>query len=116
MGLSDYMSEKPVRSFLRERETLIPRKKLVEFLEGPALLGQELPPGVSPEAAIETVSNSAWAHNLAEGVCGPKYAGFAPGTPEFLTCVHNVSHRVAARVLGLTWSPVSMPPARAKRR
>ena len=65
--MSTTAEKKPVRSFLRERETLIPRKKLVDILEGP-LLGQELPPGVSPEAAIETVSRSAWAKNLAEGV------------------------------------------------
>lgn len=108
------MSEKPVRSFLRERETLIPRKKLVDVIGGSLLTGQDLPPGVSPEAAIETVSRSAWAKNLAEGVCGPGYAGFAPGTPEFLSCVHNVSHKVAARVLGLTWTPVSAPRPRRR--
>jgi hypothetical protein len=111
------LKEGPIRKFLKERETLIPRKKLVELVGG-QLLGQEvgLPPGVTPEAAIETISRSAWAHGLAEGVCGPGYAGFAPGTPEFDTCVYNVSHRVAARVLGLTWTPPAVPPAAPRRR
>jgi intein/homing endonuclease len=43
--------------------------------------------------------------------CGPGYAGFTPGTPEFERCVYNVSHRVAARVLGLSWTPPAAPPA-----
>jgi len=105
-----FLKEGPIRKFLRERETLIPRKKLLELIGG-QLLGQEvLPPGVTPEAAIETVARSAWARNLAEGICGPGYAGFTPGTPEFERCVYNVSHRVAARVLGLTWTPPPTPP------
>jgi hypothetical protein len=112
-----FLKEGPIRKFLRERETLIPRKKLLELIGG-QLLGQEavLPPGVTPEAAIETVARSAWARNLAEGVCGPGYAGFTPGTPEFETCVYNVSHRVAARVLGLSWAPPPTPPTPTTRR
>ena len=107
---------KDVKRFLRERETLVPRPKLVDLL-GESLFGQVgLPPGVKPEDAIETVARSAWARNLAEGVCGPGYAGFTPGTPEFESCVYNVSHRVAARVLGLTWTPPPTPPTRRRRR
>jgi len=111
------LKEGPIRRFIKERETLIPRKKLVELVGG-QLLGQEvgLPPGVTPEAAIETIARSAWAHGLAEGVCGPGYAGFAPGTAEFDACVYNVSHRVAARVLGLTWTPPAAPTAAPRRR
>jgi hypothetical protein len=64
----DILKEKPLRKFLKERETLIPRPKLIDLL-GESLLGQEvgLPPGVSPEAAIETIARSAWARGLAEG-------------------------------------------------
>jgi hypothetical protein len=110
--MADILKDKPIRKFLKERETLIPRPKIVDIL-GESLLGQEigLPPGVTPEAAIETVARSAWARGLAEGVCGPGYAGFTPGTPEFDRCVYNVSHRVAARVLGLSWTPPAAPPA-----
>jgi hypothetical protein len=67
--MTEILKDKPIRKFLKERETLIPgRPKLVDMV-GESLLGQEvgLPPGVSPEAAIETVSRSAWAHGLAEG-------------------------------------------------
>jgi hypothetical protein len=112
--MTEILKKKPVLTYLRERETLIPRPKIVELIGG-QLLGQEvgLPPGVSPEAAIETIARSAWAHGLAEGVCGPGYAGFTPGSPEFDTCVYNVSHRVAARVLGLTWTPPAAPPTPA---
>ena len=116
--MSKVLESTPIRKFLKERETLIPRPKLADLL-GERLLGQEvgLPPGVSPEDAIETVARSAWAHGLAEGVCGPGYAGFAPGTPEFDHCVYSVSHKVAARVLGLTWvAPVAPPPVPRRRR
>ena len=110
----DLLKDKPVRTFLKERETLIPRPKLIDIIEG-ELAGQiELPPGVSPEDAVEIVSRSAWARNLAAGVCGPGYAGFSPGTPEFDRCVSSVSHKVAARVLGLTW-PLPTRPARRRR-
>ena len=109
--MSKVLGNTPIRNFLKERETLIPRPKIVGLV-GERLLGQavELPPGVTPEAAVETVARSAWARGLAEGVCGPGYAGFMPGSPEFAYCVHNVSHKVAARVLGLTWVPPPTPP------
>jgi len=116
--MSKVLESTPIRKFLKERETLIPgRPKLVDMV-GESLLGQEvgLPPGVSSEDAIETVARSAWAHGLAEGVCGPGYAGFAPGTPEFDHCVYSVSHKVAARVLGLTWVAPAAPPTRPRRR
>jgi len=105
-----------IKNYLRERETLIPRPKLVDFFEG-NIFGQiTLPPGVTPEQAIEVVARSEWARKLAEGVCGPKYAGFAPGTPEFETCVRNVSHKVAARVLGLSWPAPAVPTPTRRRR
>jgi len=103
------LERKPVRTYLKERETLIPRKKLVDILGNP---GPEIPivDTVSPANAIEVVAGSSWARGLAEGVCGPGYAGFTPGTPEFDRCVYNVSHKVAARVLGMTWAPPPAPP------
>ena len=104
-----------IKNYLRERETLIPRPKLVDFFEG-NIFGQTLPPGVTPEQAIEVVARSEWARKLAEGVCGPKYVGYTPGTPEFETCVHNVSHKVAARVLGLSWPPAPAVPTPTRRR
>ena len=115
--MSKVLGNTPVRKFLKEREPLIQRPKIVDLV-GERLLGQEvgLPPGISPEAAIETVARSTWAHGLAEGVCGPGYAGFTPGTPEFISCVYNVSHKVAARVLGLTWVAPVAPPPRPRRR
>ncbi|MEM2455178.1 MAG: hypothetical protein QXN21_04475 [Candidatus Bathyarchaeia archaeon] len=107
------MSEEgPIRSFLRKWQPILPRPKLIDMLSG--LTGQvALPPGVTPEQAIEVVAKSEWARRLAEGVCGPGYAGFTPGTEEFERCVYNVSHRVAARVLGLEYIP---PPAPARPR
>jgi len=58
-------------------------------------------------------ANGVLVHN-----CGPGYAGFSPGTSEFDRCVYNVSHRVAARVLGITWAPPAPPvaPPRPPRR
>ena len=115
--MAEVLKDKPIRKFLKEREPLINRSKLVDTLDL-NLRGQvELPPGVTPEAAVETVARSAWAHGLAEGVCGPGYAGFTPRTPEFESCVYHVSHKVAARVLGLTWvPPPAVPPRKPRRR
>jgi len=118
--LAKVLEGKPVRKFLKEREPLIPHKKLIDLINIDGLLvGREAPPlpkGVSREEAIEVVAGSAWARGLAEGVCGGKYAGFEPGTTEFKTCVYNLRHRVAARVLGYTWVPPPMPPIRPSRR
>lgn len=121
-----FLEKKPIRTFLKEREPLIPRKKLVDMLGSSyfgqieELLGQVIPAvdRVRPEDAIEVVAASTWAQELAKGVCGPGYAGFTPGTPEFDRCVYNVSHKVAARVLGLTWPlpPAPAPPAAPPRR
>jgi len=119
--LAEVLERKPIRTYLKERETLIPRKKLIDILGiDPEFFGVfEQPPivdAVSPANAIEVVAGSSWAKGLAEGVCGPGYAGFTPGTPEFDRCVYNVSHRVAARVLGMTWAPPPTPPVVPPRR
>jgi len=121
--LSTVLGRKPVRTYLKERETLIPRKKIVDVLGiDPDLTFAQIPPvppvvdRVRPEEAIEVVASSSWARGLAEGVCGPGYAGFSPGTPEFERCVYNVSHKVAARVLGMIWAPPLAPPVVPPRR
>lgn len=116
--MASILERKPLRTFLKEREPLIPRKKLIDMLGSSFggqiedLIGQVIPvvDRVRPEDAIEVVAASTWAQELAKGVCGPGYAGFTPGTPEFERCVYNVSHKVAARVLGLTWPPPPAPP------
>lgn len=118
------LDRKPVRTYLKERETLVPRKKLIDVLDiDSVLFGFEQVPSippivdtVSPANAIEVVAGSSWARGLAEGVCGPGYAGFSPGTPEFERCVYNVSHKVAARVLGMAWAPPPAPPVAPPRR
>jgi len=112
------LEKRPLRTFIQERETLIPRKKLVDILEvfGIELTQVPLPANVRPEQAVEVVAGSSWARGLAEGVCGPGYAGFSPGTPEFERCVFNVSHKVAAGTLGIPWTPPTGAPAPARRR
>jgi len=124
--MADLLERKIVRTYLKERETLVPRKKLMDILDiNPTFFGAfEQPPippivdRVRPEEAIEVVAGSSWGRGLAEGVCGPGYAGFSPGTAEFDRCVYHVSHRVAARVLGMTWIPPTpvAPPPRPRRR
>jgi len=114
------LARKPVRTYLKEREPLIPRPKVIDILNIDVLDLAQVPAAidtVSPANAIEVVAGSTWARGLAEGVCGPGYAGFSPGTSEFDSCVFHVSHKVAARVLGMTWTPPpAPPPARRPRR
>jgi hypothetical protein len=106
----------PVRTFLREREPLLPHKRLIEIFGH--TFAQKIE-GIRPEQALEVVATTTWAKGLAQGVCGPGYAGFTPGTPEYDSCVYNVSHKVAAGTLGMSWTPPPMPaplPTRRPRR
>jgi len=75
-----------------------------------------LPEGVSTEAAVEVVARSSWATELAKGVCGKSYAGLKEGSKEWYDCLQNVSHRVAARSLGLSWPLASVPTPRKRGR
>jgi len=118
--MSEIFQRKVIRTYLKERETLIPRKKLVDVFGIDPLIFEQAPivDAVSAANAIEVVASSSWARGLAEGVCGPGYVGFSPGTSEFDRCVYHVSHRVAARVLGMTWvppAPVAPPPIPRRR-
>jgi len=113
--MATVLERKPVRTYLKERVPLIPHKKLVDILGIDPLALEQAPvipiiDTVSAADAIEVVAASSWGRGLAEGVCGPGYAGFSPGTPEYERCVYSVSHKVAARILGMTWTP---PPAPA---
>lgn len=128
--MAEVLDRKPLRTFLTQREPLLPRRKVInllgchspndiwgdiirEFAQGP-------PPAidrVKPAEAIEVMAGSSWAFRLAEGVCGPRYVGLTPGTDEYERCVYNVSHKVAARSLGMEWTPTPTPvPARRRRR
>jgi len=114
--VAEVFRRKPIITYLTEREPLLPRPKIIDFLSLDELRSFAQIPAVDtvrPEAAIEVVASSSWARGLAEGVCGLGYAGFAPGTPEFDRCVYHVSHKVAARTLGMAWTPPPTPPTAA---
>jgi len=113
------LEHKPIRTYLRERETLIPHKKLVDILGiDPDFLRFEQAPVIDRIAradAVEVIAASKWAHSLAEGVCGPGYVGLTPGTPEYERCVYTVSHRVAEKVTPTALPPPAVPPPRPPR-
>lgn len=78
---------------LSQRVRLFPRLRA-------RLQGQvELPPGVTPEEAVEVIARTPWARGWAEGIA--KLAGYKPGTPEYEETVDRLSHFVAKRLLGL---------------
>jgi len=109
------LDHKPVRTYLKERETLVPRKKFVDiFGIDPDFLQFEQAPidRVRREDAVEVIAASKWARSLAEGVCGPGYVGLTPGTPEYERCVYTVSHRVAEKVTPTALPPPAVPPPR----
>jgi len=118
--MAEVLERKPFRTYLKERETLIPRKKLVDIIGiDPDLTFAQVPPiidRVSREEAIEVIASSTWARSLAEGVCGPGYVGLAPGTPEYERCIYTVSHRVAEKVAPTVLPPPVVPPRRPPRR
>jgi len=117
--MATVLDRKPVRTYLKERETLVPRKKLVDiFGIDPDFLHFEQVPVVDRvrrEDAIEVIAASKWARSLAEGVCGPAYVGLTPGTPEYERCVYTVSHRVAEKVTPAAIPPPAVPPPRRRR-
>jgi len=129
--LATLLDRKPIRAYLKEREPLVPHKKLVDifgidpdymalaeyftdFLYEQAPAPPPVVDRVRPEDAIEVMASSKWAQGLATGVCGPGYVGLMPGTPEYDRCVYNVSHKVAAKNLGMVWTPPPAPPVPAR--
>jgi hypothetical protein len=113
------LERKPLRVYLHERETLVPRKKLVDILGiDPDLTFAQVPliDRIRREDAIEVIAGSSWARGLAEGVCGPGYVGLTPGTPEYERCIYTVSHRVAEKVAPTALPPPAVPPPRPPRR
>lgn len=67
----------------------------------PEAFGQAapLPPGVSREEAIEIVSKSEWAQNLAAGWLRAFMPELKPGTPEYEGKKNEIAKRVAAGVV-----------------
>jgi len=117
--MAEVLERKPFRTYLKERETLIPHKKLVDIIGiDPDLTFAQVPviDRVSREEAIEVIASSTWARSLAEGVCGPGYVGLTPGTPEYERCVYTVSHRVAEKVAPTALPPPVRPPRPPRRR
>jgi len=115
--MATVLDHKPIRTYLKEREPLVPRKKLVDILGiDPDFLRFEQVPAVIDrvrrEDAVEVIAASKWARSLAEGVCGPGYVGLTPGTPEYERCVYTVSHRVAEKVTPTALPPPAVPPPR----
>jgi hypothetical protein len=117
MTLKTILERKPLRTFLKEREPLIPHKKLIDILGiDPNSTFTQIVDKVRREDAIEVIASSTWARSLAEGVCGPGYVGLTPGTPEYERCVYTVSHRVAEKVAPTALpTPVAPPPRPRKR-
>jgi len=87
----------PVIDLLSKRPTIILDEPLVKKIDPPEVV---LPPGVSPEEAVETVARTPWATGWAEGIA--KMAGYTPSTPEYHRQVERLSKFVARRLLGVT--------------
>lgn len=116
--MSNLLEKKPIRAWLKERETLLPRPKfadmlnLLQFSESKHV-AIPLPPGVSPREAVDLVAETSWAKNLAAGVCS-KLAGLT-GTA-YDRCVVNASKKVAMGLLGVTPEEYAAgKPARRRR-
>ncbi len=118
--MAEVLERKPIRTYLKEREPLIPRKKIVDILNiDPAdFLHFQVPliDRIRREDAVEVIAASTWARSLAEGVCGPGYVGLTPGTPEYERCIYTVSHRVAEKVAPAALPPPVAPPRPPRRR
>ncbi|RLE44211.1 hypothetical protein DRJ16_02670 [Candidatus Woesearchaeota archaeon] len=51
-------------------------------------------PEIPQEERIKVIEESAWAQNLAKGLC-TKLFGLEPGTEEYERCVKRVAHKAA---------------------
>lgn len=64
----DVLREKPLRSWLEERETLIPRPKLISSFTKRTVPPIELPVGVTRGEAVEAIAGTNWARGIAQGI------------------------------------------------
>ena len=62
------MREKPVRTWLEERQTLIPRAKLITSFTGRTVPPIDLPAGVTRDQAVEAIAGTTWARGIAQGI------------------------------------------------
>lgn len=96
----------PVMSFLSERKTVVLDEPLIVKLgiDPP----QELPPGITKEAAVELIAGTPWAMGAGEGVA--RKLGLTPDTPEFRAAAYNWAKALAEGMLK------EYKPARRRRR
>lgn len=62
------MREKPLRAWLQDRQTLIPRPKLITGLSKRTVPPIELPAGVTREEAVSAIAGTNWARGIATGI------------------------------------------------
>jgi len=97
----DFLREKPLRSWLENRETLVPRAKLISSLSKRAVPPIELPAGVSREDAIEAIAGTNWARGIAQGLADK---GGLSGTPRD-HFIDRFAHQVAEGIVTSSYIP-----------
>lgn len=100
----DFLREKPFRSWLETRETIIPRAKLITGLSKRAVPQIDLPAGVSRKEAVEAVAGTSWARGIAQGIADK---GGLSGVPRE-AFIDNFSHQVAEGIIASSYLPEAL--------
>jgi len=103
----DIIREKPIRSWLESRETLIPRPKLVTSFTKHVVPPIELPVGVTREEAVEAVAGTTWARGIAQGIADK---GGLSGSPRD-DFIQRFAHQVAEGIVTSSYLPAILTPA-----
>ena len=97
----DVLREKPLRTWLQERKTLIPRQKLVTGLSKYTVPPIELPAGVSRDEAVSAIAGSTWARGIAQGIADK--GGLSGRSREEF--IERFSHQVADGLVSSSYLP-----------
>lgn len=97
----DFLKEKPLRTWLQERKTLVPRQKLISGLMKYTVPPIELPAGVSRDEAVSAIAGSTWARGIAQGIADK---GGLSGRPRD-DFIERFAHQVADGLVSSSYLP-----------
>lgn len=101
VSLMDFLREKPIRTWLEERETLIPRPKIISGLGKRAVAPIDLPAGVTRAEAVEAIAGTTWARGIAQGIAD-KGGLSGKSRDDF---IERFSHQVAEGIVTSSYLP-----------
>ena len=101
------MREKPVRSWLETRQTIIPRPKLINSFTKHGVPPIDLPAGISRDEAVEAIAGTTWARGIAQGIADK--GGLAGSARDDF--IQRFAHQVAEGIVTSSYLPAIIATA-----